>query len=55
MNQTLEELTEYFHQMVDDVNAISSDPDSDPNFDFEQGYIAGLGYALMRMTGMDNE
>lgn len=55
MNEILKELTEYHQQMIDELNSTSSDPDLEPDLDFEQGYIAGLGFALMRMTGVDNE
>ena len=54
MNELLEELKAYQQEMIDDINRISSDPDLDPQLDFEQGYIAGMGMVLSRMEEVIN-
>lgn len=54
MNELLEELKAYQQEMVNDINRISSDPDLDPQLDFEQGYIAGMGMVLSRMEEVIN-
>lgn len=54
MEKLLEELKEYMQQMIDEVNAVSSDPDLDPSFDFDLGYIAGMGIVIRKVEGLIN-